>query len=345
MGNPGTWDEPGDDFTFDDTEKSVEELDEEIINEEAPVEEETEEEAPEKEATEEQPPVEAEKAKTEVPRVGKQEAEELKSELIKKLGADAQFKVKGKIYPLKDLPSDEVVKYVQLGLRSDQVFRELRERESRIQYQQNATQRAAEQVNQLRREAQQTQRRAPVPRITLPAELQPNEFDTQETAQLKGVVADLYGKLGFVEANMEAQQLETGEREVVAELEQLQEDFPVMSPEEVVAVKAMHPHIPIEEIAKVSDDFYGSMNFVNKVFKAKPALRREVKEAFVKEYLAERSKLKGVPSRPSSQAAVRPIPKKTVVNRGEVYDFDKAKAAARADLKERERAGEEEESY
>jgi len=344
-----------DDFNFDDAQKTAEDLDQDLgeteeltPEEEADIEKEISEATPEELAAAEDKLAREEKPAEEAPakpqyKFGEKESDEVKRELIKKLGEPTRLKSKGKEYALKDLPNDEVVKFLQLGIRSDQVFRELAELKQSVLQEQTATRRAAEAVNQAMASVQQPARReaGPTP-ATLPPGLAPTQYDTEETLQLKGVIAGLMDQVQDLSRNYETQAVSQGEARVIKELQDLKEEYPMMSPEEVVAVKAMHRNIPLEEIAKVSHDHYQGKDHFMEILKHNPTLRREYEEEVIKNYRLALQNRKAVASKPTTgRHTVRPVPESQRTKKSEL-DFDKAEANARAMIKEKYRAEAEE---
>jgi hypothetical protein len=96
------------------------------------------------------------------------------------------------------------------------------------------------------------------------------------------------------------------------------------STEEVIAVHALRPDIPLADLVRRSHAIYGSIEHIREVFKHAPEVRKTVEDEVIATYLARNSKARIIPQKPSTQGA-RTVPAAKV----KISGFDSAGQAAK----------------
>jgi len=229
------------------------------------------------------------------------------------LGKDATLKVKGREYKLSEFKPEEVKTFLQIGLRGGQRLQEVAAKERTLADRERTVEEAARNVTAL----MEKYSRAPeqsrgTTTGALPKELLPADMDSDEVRATKAAAAEVWKnnqalsqRLDLIEGGQRNQQLERTSKDFLDNVGALKQEFPLASVEEVIAVHALRPDVPVDEIVKRSHEIYSSKVHVDAVLKHNPLLRREMKEVFVKEYLADQqaAKTKRVPSKPSSSVS------------------------------------------
>jgi len=252
---------------------------------------------------------------------GKETAEE--DPVVTYLGKDAKLKVRGKEYSLADFSPEDVKSFLQIGLRGTQRFQEVADKERTLAQREEQVTRAAQQLNTLmQRYPKGIEQPGESQRMEkLPPELEPGEYDTDEVKHVKAAAAQVWkqnqslvGRLDNIEHGMQSAEEQRESQELLGEIVTLKQEYPLASVEEVIAVHALRPNIPVTEIVRKSHEIYSSRQHFDQVLKANPILRKEIKDEMVKEYRMEQQKLRRIPGKPSggsAQAApvIKPKPK------------------------------------
>jgi len=290
--------------------------------------------SPDQEESEEDKPEEAaekavEKKETAVQAAAKTEAEKTTENILKYLGMDSPLKIKGKEYKLSDFGKEDLLAFVQKGVRMTQVGTELSQREQRIADRERVAESNVLQATQLReryRPAEETKVET-VP----PKELQPSVYDTEDVKSVKQAALTMWNenqsqakRLNAIEGGIQSQQTEAKTREFLDDLTSHKTDFPLASTEEVIAVHALRPDIPLADLVRRSHAIYGSIEHIKEVFKHAPEVRKAVEDDVIAAYLARNSKARVIPQKPSTQGA-RSVPAAKAKIRG----FDDAGQAAK----------------
>ena len=292
---------------------------------ESPDQEESEEDKPE-DAEEEKKEPEAEKKET---AVEKTEAEKTTEAVLKYLGMDSPLKIKGKDYKLSDFAKEDILAFVQKGVRMTQIGTELSKKEQAVAERERQAEANVLQATQLReryRPAEATKVEA-----TPPKELQPSEYDTEDVKSVKQAALTMWKenqsqaqRLNAIEGGIQSQQTEAKTREFLDDLTSHKTDFPLASTEEVIAVHALRPDIPLADLVRRSHAIYGSIEHIREVFKHAPEVRKTVEDEVIAAYLARNSKARVIPQKPSTQGA-RTVPAAKV----KISGFDSAGQAAK----------------
>lgn len=291
----------------------------------------------EKDQTEDEPeedkPEEAAVAKEEKPgaeqAAAKTEADKTTEAVLKYLGMDSPLKIKGKEYKLSDFGKEDLLAFVQKGVRMTQIGTELSKREQTVADRERVAESNALQATKLRERYHPAE--ATKVEATPPKELQPSEYDTEDVKSVKQAALMMWKenqsqaqRLNAIEGGIQSQQTETKTREFLDDLTSHKTDFPLASTEEVIAVHALRPDIPLADLVRRSHAIYGSIEHVKEVFKHAPEVRKQVEDEFIAAYLARNSKAKVIPQKPSTQG-VRSVPAAKAKIRG----FDDAGQAAK----------------
>lgn len=221
-------------------------------------------------------------------------------EVLKVLDGETIVKSKGKEYKLKDLPKDQLKEYIQKGLTFYKDMEGLSEARKDIEQRERALVEQTATANQrlLESLAKQVQSGKTLD-DNLPDNLKPNEYDTDEVKGLKQVLGTILNDVKTLKGDVDNTSMATHQQAFVRELETLVQEFPAASIDEVMAIKDMRPDIPTRDIVEASHKHYASMDFLDKVFKAVPELKREYDEGVITAYKSNFQKTKKQASRRS----------------------------------------------
>jgi hypothetical protein len=166
---------------------------------------------------------------------------------------------------------------------------------------------------------------------TPPKELQPSEYDTEDVKSVKQAALTMWKenqsqaqRLNAIEGGIQSQQTEAKTREFLDDLTSHKTDFPLASTEEVIAVHALRPDIPLADLVRRSHAIYGSIEHIKEVFKHAPEVRKAVEDEVIAAYLARNSKARVIPQKPSTQGA-RTVP----AAKSKITSMDSAGQAAK----------------
>lgn len=246
--------------------------------------------------------------------------EKLKEDLIKYLdeeGGGTKYVVKGREYDLKDLSPQEIKQRFSLAGRAHQVMEEGAEARKQIDERERVAREGAEHSREIMRRYDKVSGRET---SNVPEALKPNELDTDNEKALKEYALDLTNKVNTLEKGLGDQEVIGQERELESQLGTLEKEFPVMSREQVIAVKAFYPKADIRTIAENSHMNQTSDKTVKKVLEYRPDIVRGIKEEGVKEYLAKKQGKTGIPRRRSSSTVSSKSSEKTKSRTPQTFD-------------------------
>ena len=265
-------------------------------------------------------------------------------DLLKVVDGQTVLRVKGKDYRVADLPKEELKGYLQQGLRFTQRMQEISDREKQIEEKEALVNRGAELVSRyLTAGGQLKGQPGSQEKVSeeVPAELQFTQYDSDEVRASKEIaqglhkqVVSLSQQVNNLSATFSTREFQESERALLGQIDSLKADYPCASKDEVIAVKAMYPKVPIEKIMERSDQIYGGRDFLESVLKAHPEYRRELHEAGVKAYLQKQGKTK-LPA--GTRSGTSFVANADTAKRKPILDFDQAEAALKAHIAERER--------
>ena len=270
-----------------------------------------------------------EEKKTAPQEVVKTDVEKTTEAILQYMGLDSPLNVKGRVYKVRDFEKEDALNTFQKGLRFNQLTQELAKDRQLVAESQRQAEANVLQATQLReryRPAEATRVEA-----TPPQELQPSEYDTEDVKSVKQAALAMWKenqsqaqRLNAIEGGIQSQQTEAKTREFLDDLTSHKTDFPLASTEEVIAVHALRPDIPLADLVRRSHAIYGSIEHVKEVFKHAPEVRKAVEDEFIATYLARNSKARVIPQKPSVQGT-RSVPAAKV----KISGFDSAGQAAK----------------
>jgi len=264
-----------------------------------------------------------------------EQAKSVKVELLKIAGEDKVLKIKDKEVPISELTPEEVTFYLQRGIRADDIFKESAQLRKEVDSEKTILSERAELLGRTVRkgEVEQTPGLAFPKETTIPKELEPDDLDSDKESVLKETCRNLITEVNQLKVRSVEQVIRQGEQEFSGEINANKDDFPLASTEEVIAVRSANSRIPIKEIMRVSDANYGSKDFVEKVFKHRPDIKRHFTDKIVSDYKAKISKRRGISEKKSGALRVQPIASESKLKLGgkkiEDYSFEDAEALAR----------------
>jgi len=194
----------------------------------------------------------------------KTEADKTTEEVLKYLGMDSALKIKGKEYTLKDFSKEDLLAYIQKGVRMTQIGQELSAKERALLEREKVAEQNALQATQI---LSQYQPRGASGKTETepPKELQPSEYDTDEVKVVKQAALATWKqnqettqRLNTIEGRIKNQQTEADTERFMGELTTHKNDFPLASTEEVIAIHALRPDIPLGDLVRRSHAIYGS---------------------------------------------------------------------------------------
>lgn len=314
-------------------------LGEEILEEDGEKEEEEEKENKEEEEHEEK---NVEK-KVEKKEEGKKEVKEELKGILNALNKDETLKSKGLEVKLEDFSEAELKALLQKGLRFYQAMDELAKEKEAVSSRMQALEQAVEylQRNQATETTKQKEKAADTTAQLSDDMFEVSEFDDPQVAALKTTLKQLSEKVNSLTSEYQSTQTQKEQEALLKEIESLKEDYPLANVEEVLAVHFLSGgKIPVQKVMEASQKYYGSPDFVKKIFQAHPEIRKSVEEEIVKNYLAKQSGKKSTPKVKVSGTASKPIVSKPS---SEDITFENVSEKALDYLKELQRLNKEEE--
>jgi len=248
--------------------------------------------------------------------------EKIKEDIIKYLDAEGGTKyiVKGKEYDLRDLSAKEIRDRFSKAGRFYERMQELASKEKTIDERERVAEDGA-------RRAQEIMHRygdkADTAKVKLPDVLTPHEDDEPEMRAIKELNASMYQELKSLKSGYEEQGRTMAEQNLYRDLDALHKEFPMMSREEVVAVKAYYPESDIRTVAENSHNNRVSDEYIDSVFEARPERLREIEEKAVEKYLAKKPGVKKVARKKSSTTVSS---KSSSANKKVPHTFDEIEA-------------------
>ena len=296
-------------------------------------------EEPEAEKPEEpEPKTEAEKEQTQKAdqAAQKTEAEKTTEDILKYLGLESPLKIKGKEYKLSDFGKDDLLAYVQKGVRMTQIGQELSDRERLLADRERAAEANAAEATKLFHQLRSAPAQAAPGKVPTepPEELKPSEYDTEDVRAVKSAATAMWKqnqeqaqRLHTIESGLQNQQTEADTKQFLNELDAHRADFPLASTEEVIAIHSLRPDIPLSDLVRRSHAIYGSVDHVDKVFQNAPEVRKHYEDKFISAYLSKQKQAKVMPQKPTTPGTRTAAPSKP-----KIRSLDDAGLAARKAL-------------
>lgn len=316
-------------------EEATESVDDEYYMDEDTREDEEVEEEEAGEETEEEEEVTVEKEEVE----GDDPYQKIREDTIKALpdGEDTLFVVKGKEYRAADIPAKEWVNILQKGLRADQLFSEMGDSRRSLEQERELVRRNNEQAQRILDQYGQGGKDGQKQTAAVPDFLKPNELDTDEMRLLKQYAADVTHRVTTLETGVQSSEVQRYEGEILTEVKTLAKEYPVASVDEVLAVKSLYPREKLDELMRLSNQYYSGLEFQKKAREANPTVARELDEAAVKAYLAKKGKSKAVGVKRSRTSGGQKVSTKPSKEIGLNFGFDDAEENSVDYLKEMSR--------
>ncbi len=237
-------------------------------------------------------PTEAEKKGAE------RKVDERLKNIIDYIGKDATLKSKGLEVKIEEFTPEEVKTLTQKGLRFYQAMEELARERERLEEQKKLVEEALKRLETNRvpfsghkptEETQKTLSELDIPESILEI----SEDDDQETKALKRFLKGVAEELRSLKAERESVAVRAQQEALLKEIEKLKEEYPLVSPEEAIAVHFLSGgQIPLDKIAETSHRHYGSLEFIKKVFQINPEVKKAIRDEIIAEYLAQKNEAK-----------------------------------------------------
>jgi len=281
---------------------------------------------------------------------GKEEKEtekkkEIKEELkgiLNAINKDETLKSKGLEVKIEDFSENELKSLLQKGLRFYQAMDELAKEREAVSSRMQALEQAVEYLQRNQQEGgKQKEKTADISAQFSDDMFEVSEFDDPQVAALKTTLKQLSEKVNSLTSEYQSTQTQKEQEALLKEIESLKEDYPLANVEEVLAVHFLSGgKIPVQKVMEASQKYYGSPDFVKKIFQAHPEIRKNMEEEIVKNYLAKQSGKKSTPKVKVSGTASKPIVSKPS---SEDITFENVSEKALDYLKELQRLNKEEE--
>jgi len=281
------------------------------------------------------------------------EAEEKQKREVKKelegilsaINKDETLKSKGLEVKIEDFTEEELKALLQKGLRFYQAMDEVAKEREAVSSRMKALEEAVEYLQRHQQQegmASRDSKEAAGQPAQLPEEmLEISEYDEPQVVALKTALKQLSEKVNSLTSEYQSTQTQKEQEALLKEIESLKEDYPLANVEEVLAVHFLSGgKIPVQKVMEASQKYYGSPDFVKKIFQAHPEIRKSVEEEIVKNYLAKQSGKKSTPKVKVSGTASKPIVSKPS---SDDITFENVSEKALDYLKELQRLNKEEE--
>ena len=281
---------------------------------------------------------------------GKEEKEtekkkEIKEELkgiLNAINKDETLKSKGLEVKIEDFSENELKSLLQKGLRFYQAMDELAKEREAVSSRMQALEQAVEYLQRNQQEGgKQKEKTADISAQFSEDMFEPSEYDDPQVIALKTTLKQLSEKVNSLTSEYQTTQTQKEQEALLKQIEDLKEDYPLANVEEVLAVHFLSGgKIPVQKVMKASQEYYGSTDFVKRIFQAHPEIKKSVEEEIIKNYLAKQSGKKSTPKVKVPGVASKPIVSKPS---SEDITFENVSEKALDYLKELQRLNKEEE--
>lgn len=282
------------------------------------------------------------------------EAEEKQKREVKKelegilsaINKDETLKSKGLEVKIEDFTEEELKALLQKGLRFYQAMDEIAKEREAVSSRMKALEEAVEYLQRHQQQegmASRDSKEAAGQSAQLPEEmLEISEYDEPQVVALKTALKQLSEKVNSLSSVYQTTQTQKEQEALLKEIESLKEDYPLANVEEVLAVHFLSGgKIPVQKVMEASQKYYGSTEFVKRVFKAHPEVRQSIEEEMIKNYLAKQSGKKSTPKVKVSGISSKPVGESKPAP--ETINFDNVSEKAAQYLNELMRLNKEEE--
>ena len=232
--------------------------------------------------------------------------EKIKEDVIKYLSekeGGTKYVVKGKEYDMQDLSPQEFRDRFSKAGRFYERMEEISAKEKII----NERERLAEDGARRSQEIMQKYGGGE-PKDTsseLPEFFKPDADDDYETKAMKKAYNSLQSKVDKLERGQEERDFSVQKQDLFRQLDSLEQEFPMLSKSEVIAVKSMPEYAGVDMrlIAENSHNARVSDEYLDSFFKARPEKLRELNEKAIEGHLMKNPKVRKVSRKKSSTTA------------------------------------------
>ena len=220
-------------------------------------------------------------------------------------GGGTKYRIKGKDYDLRDLSPQEFKQRFSLAGRAYERMEEVAHKEKDLVRREGLAEQGAIKSQEIMRRYGEESPGKGEGETSLPDILKPDDEDTDLERSLKEMNADLHNRVGSLESGQKRQDFETKEQTLYRQLESLQEDFPMMSKSEVIAVKSMpqYADVDIRTVAENSHNERMGDTYLDSVFKVRPDKLREIEEKAIERHLTGKPNVRKISRKSSSTVA------------------------------------------
>lgn len=220
-------------------------------------------------------------------------------------GGGTKYRIKGKDYDLRDLSPQEFKQRFSLAGRAYERMEEVAHKEKDLVRREGLAEQGAIKSQEIMRRYGEESPGKGEGETSLPDILKPDDEDTDLERSLKEMNADLHKRVGSLESGQKRQDFETKEQTLYRQLESLQEDFPMMSKSEVIAVKSMpqYADVDIRTVAENSHNERMGDTYLDSVFKVRPDKLREIEEKAIEKHLTGKPNVRKISRKSSSTVA------------------------------------------
>jgi len=219
-------------------------------------------------------------------------------------GGGTKYRIKGKDYDLRDLTPQEFKQRFSLAGRAYERMEEVAHKEKELTRREGLAEQGAIKSQEIMRrygeESPGTGKETSLPDI-----LKPDDEDTDLERSLKEMNADLHKRVGSLESGQKRQDFEVKGQALHRQLDSLQEEFPMMSKSEVVAVVSMpeYADVDIRTVAENSHNERMGDKYLDSVFKVRPDKLREIEEKAIEKHLTGKPNVRKISRKSSSSVA------------------------------------------
>jgi hypothetical protein len=304
------------------------------------LEDETEEEEEEEEVEEEEEETEEEKEKQKIPEkketvlpgIKDEDKQAIYDQVIKRVGEDTILKIRGKEQRVGDLSPEELIVALQKSIDTDRRYQELAAQRKQLEMDRALVEKGAAAAQQILEQYNQKggiQRGTP----SLPDYLRPNAEDPEDVKAFKEHIVRQAQELDALKQYITSTESTGKQKQVVDEILQFRETYPMASVDEVIAVKDVRPDINSEDLMRASHEYYTSAKFLENAIKASPTFKREYEQKIIRNYIASQKKAKTLPGKRQGVTREDRVNVSSEKPSG-LFDFDKAENLAAKYLKE-----------
>lgn len=219
-------------------------------------------------------------------------------------GGGTKYRIKGKDYDLRDLTPQEFKQRFSLAGRAYERMEEVAHKEKDLTRRERLAEEGAIKSQEImRRYGEESPGKGE--ETSLPDILKPDDEDTDLEKSLKEMNANLYKRVGSLESGMQRQDFEAKGQNLHRQLDSLQEEFPMMSKSEVIAVVSMpeYADVDIRVVAENSHNERMGDTYLDSVFKVRPDKLREIEERAIEKHLTGKPNVRKISRKSSSTVA------------------------------------------